>query len=239
MIVVALVFISAQFNVNHFLSNSVASLSVQSVHGNSFMAAAGLSFNQTLLWVRGVGYVVMFLAMVVEGPVITAAAAFAARLGYFNIWAVLILAILGDLTADFGYYLVGYLSRISLIEKYGRNFGLSSERMKRVEKLLKTNPIKTLAVIKLVPGLSTPGLMAVGASRMSIRKYVTTATSIILPKVILFAALGYYFGQVYDSIAHYVQGGEYLIIAAILVTLLVYWGYNKLSRLIARRIEPI
>jgi membrane protein DedA with SNARE-associated domain len=238
-VVIILVFISAQFNIGHFMASGTVSTSLQTFRDQSSMAAVGLSFDQTFSWLRGVGYVVMFLAMVAEGPLVTAAAAFAARLGYFNIWIVFVLAILGDLAADVGYYLIGYFGRTSLIEKYGHRFGLSKERMERMERLLNTSPLKTLAVFKLIPGLAPPGLMMVGTTHLPIRKYTMTTTLIILPKVILFTVLGYYFGQAYNSIARYVQGGEYLIIAAIIATLIIYWGYDKISEILARRLETV
>ena len=77
------------------------------------------SFNGTLEWVIAGGYMLMFVGMLAEGAIIAAAASFAAALGYFNIWIVFILAMLGDLVADFGLYGVGYFSRIAVVENTG------------------------------------------------------------------------------------------------------------------------
>lgn len=206
---------------------------------NSLAAAADLSFQGTVAWVKSVGYFVMFVAMLVEGPIITAAAAFGAALGYFNIWIVFILSILGDLVADLIYYAIGYFSRVAVIEKFGHRFGLSRDRMKKLEHLLHTHPTKTLLFIKLAPVLPTPGLMIVGTMKMPLGKYTTLSALIILPKVLIFMALGYYFGAAYDTIAHYAEAGEYFIIVAVAVVAAAYWAYQKGSAALSMRLQTV
>jgi membrane protein DedA with SNARE-associated domain len=227
-----------QFNSYHF-GVQTSSVSFSPQDSQNLAAVEASSFQGTVAWIQSAGYFAMFIAMLVEGPVVTAAASFAAALGFFNIWIVFILAILGDLVADFIYYAIGYFSRIAVIERYGHRFGLSEVRMKKLEHLLNTHPIKTLVFIKLAPMLSTPGLMVVGVTRMSLKEYATVCTLTTLPKVILFMLLGYYFGQAYDSISSYVQNGAYLIVFAIVATLLVYYVYQKATALISRQLAVV
>ena len=104
---------------------------------------------------------------------------------------------------------------------------------------MKTHKIKTLVVVKLLPGIAPPGLMVVGASRMSPAEYTTTCLSIILPKVLLFMALGYYFGHAYTAISAYIQNGTYFILLAVIVTLGVYYGYQKITKYISLRLETV
>ena len=226
-----------QFNADRFGAAAVSSVAVPAT--SSLAAAASLSFQDTVQWVRSAGYVAMFVAMLFEGPIITAAAAFGAALGYFDIWIVLLLSILGDLVADLVYYTIGYFSRVTVIEKFGHSFGLSRARMKKLEKLLHTHPTKTLLFIKLAPVLPTPGLMIVGTMRMPLGKYTSLSTLIILPKVLLFAALGYYFGFAYDAIASYAQAGAYFIVVAIAVIVGVYWIYQKSSEALSLRLQAV
>jgi len=224
-----------QLNAHRFADASTPQTTLE--NSNAFIAAADVSFQATVAWVKSAGYFLMFIAMLVEGPIITAAAAFGAALGYFNIWVVFMLSILGDLVADLLYYAIGHFTRLTVIEKFGHRFGLSTARMKKLEHVLHTHPIKTLLFIKLAPVLPTPGLMIVGAVRMPIAKYVMLSLLITLPKTLLFMALGYYFGAAYDAIAHYAQAGEYFIIAAIAVIVAVYWGYQKGSAAISLRLK--
>ena len=206
---------------------------------SNLASASQSSFSGVLSGVIAGGYIVMFLGMLLEGPMTTAAASFAATLGYFNIWIVFVLAILGDLVADVVYYAIGYASRIAVIEKYGHRFGLSKQKMEKIEHLLKTHPAKTLVVIKLAPLLPVPGLMMVGATHMKLSKFTTIASLIILPRVILFIALGFYFGRAYESISLYIVNAQYIVVLCAALAFIVYYGYKIFIATIARRLETI
>ncbi len=217
-----------QFNVYHYAQAQ-----------NLVVAANFTSFSGTLAFVIAGGYVLMFVGMLIEGPVVTAAAAFAAALGYFNIWIVLVLAILGDLLADMIYYGIGYFGRVHFVEKYGHHIGITTARMERLEYLIKNHPKKTLAAVKLAPMLPVPGLMMIGATRMPFKKFSTMAFVITLPKALLFMAIGYYFGRAYDSIARYVENGQYFIIVALVVIVAAFYVYKKIAARISLQLEVI
>lgn len=202
-------------------------------------AVAASGFANSLQYVITGGYLIIFIGMLVEGPVITAAASFAAALGYFNIIYIFFLAILGDLIADSAYYTIGFVGRIALVEKYGHRVGISKTRLEHLERLLLHHPGKTLVALKLIPGIATPGLMMVGVTHMHPRKFATICTSIILPKVILFMALGYYFGGMYDAIITYVDNAEYFVVFAVIATLCIYYMYSKITGLLARQLVTI
>ncbi|OGN28152.1 MAG: hypothetical protein A3A33_02245 [Candidatus Yanofskybacteria bacterium RIFCSPLOWO2_01_FULL_49_25] len=197
------------------------------------------TFSGAFEWVIAHGYFLMFLAMLIEGPIVTAAAAFASALGYFDPILVFILSILGDLVADVIYYAIGYWGRLALVERWGHRFGLSQERMERIERLLNKHAVKTLIALKLTPILPTPGLMIVGATRMPLSRYASISLLITLPKSLLFMIIGYYFGRSYDTIARYLHGGEYAILALIIVLILAYYAHKIIVTKFSQRIEKL
>ena len=202
------------------------------------MGIASPDLAMALQWVIAHGYWLMFLAMLVEGPIVTAAASFAVALGYFNIGYVLILSLLGDVVADVIYYSIGYWGRMTLVAKYGRYVGLSKERLTRIERLLEANSIKTLVALKLTPFIPTPGLMLVGVARMKLSKFTLTCLLITIPKTILFMLAGYYFGEAYGTFSRdfgYVSVG-------IVVIILIYAFYKlwlKSAATIGSKIEKL
>ena len=200
-------------------------------------AVASGEFGNTLAWVIAGGYALMFVAMVLEGPIVTAAASFAAALGFFNIGFVFLLAILGDLTGDVIYYVIGYIGRTAVIDRFGHRLGLSHAHMKRIEHLLRRHPWKAMVAIKLT--FATPGLIMVGVSRMPMRKFSMYCVAIIFPKVLIFSALGYYFGNAYNSYSKYIENAQYLILISIVCTLIAYYAYNSLSVAFSRRLQTI
>lgn len=221
------------FNFHHYAA--AKQLNTAAIAG----IARDASFDGALAWVKSSGYFLMFVAMVIEGPVITSAASFAAALGYFNIFIIFLLSIAGDLVGDYVYYGIGYFGRVKFVEKYGRHIGLTEHRMRHMERLIKKHPKKTLAAIKLAPLLPAPGLMMIGATRMSAKQYSWLTLLVTLPKTLIFMALGYYFGGVYNRFSTAFQNGEYFILAAVAITVLVFYGYKKLSATISTRLETI
>jgi membrane protein DedA with SNARE-associated domain len=183
------------------------------------------------------GYSLMFLAMLIEGPVITAAGAFLAALGYFNLWAVFGLSLLGNLLPDAAYYALGYWGREQFIDKYGRYFGLTKRKVKNIERMIHNNAVKSLVAIKLIPLLATPGLVVAGASRMKLSKYALWSLIITVPSSLFYLVLGYYFGAAYDRINHYLNIGGWLIAVVIVVVCLTLYFEKKVSRQIGEKIE--
>lgn len=187
-----------------------------------------VSFSGALQWVIAGGYFLTFLGMFMFGPIIISAAAFASALGYLNVWIIFAIAVFGDLGMDLILYAIGYFGRIGIVEKYGHRFGLSYNRMKKIENLIHSHPGKTLAAIKLAPFLPIPGLMLVGSTHMSAKKFTFINFLIALPKAVVFMAIGYYFGQIYDSLSRYVKNTEYVLLASVIAIFGIYYIYKKI-----------
>jgi membrane protein DedA with SNARE-associated domain len=166
-------------------------------------------------------YILIFLMMVIEGPMVTAAAAFAASLGYFNIYLIFFMSLMGDLVGDCLHYIIGYFSRIGVIEKYGQKIGLKADFLKRMETKLQNNLGKAMFIIKFTP-ITTPGLLTAGALKVPIRSYVFYSLIITLPRTIFFVSIGYYFGVGFEKIANYFEWGQYLFFGILVLILIIY-----------------
>lgn len=192
----------------------------------------------TLIQVHG--YWVLMLATLIEGPVATAAGAFAASIGALNLGIVILISFAGDIIADSVYFFVGRFGRKPVIDKHGHKFGLNPRRMKKIEYLLKNHFLKTLAVIKLTPMLAPPGIMLIGASKFSFRKLLLNSLVIIIPASLFFALAGYYLGLAFDSFFKYFKiARELLLVLVIVIIIIAYFLEKKVSSKIATRIEKI
>jgi membrane protein DedA with SNARE-associated domain len=196
-----------------------------------------MQFQGTLNWVIANGYFFMFVLMLVEGPVVTAAGAFAAALGYFNIWIVFILSILGNFIPDIAYYAIGYWGREKIVEKHPRIFGVSKLNMGKLEHLLKKHLGKALTIIKLVPAIATPGLIIAGVAKVPLKKYAIWNAIIILPSSLFFLIVGFYFGSLYNKLNEYFSVGTYLVVLAIIIFIVISYLYGKISQKFAEKIE--
>jgi membrane protein DedA with SNARE-associated domain len=188
-------------------------------------------------WIVGQSYTLLFIAMLIEGPVVTAAGAFAAALGALDIWAVFILSILGNLIPDVAYYAVGFWGREKFVDKYGHYIGLTKEKIEKAEKAIHKHAGKSLIAIKLIPLLATPGLVAAGIAKMDIKKFSFWCIIITIPSSLVYLAIGYYFGAAYDRLVHYLNIGGYIIAAAIAIVLLALYFQRRFTEKFAKEFE--
>jgi len=183
------------------------------------------------------GYILMFLLMLIEGPVVTAAGAFAAALGYFNIWLVLILSVLGNLLPDVIYYALGFWGRRGFVDKYGHYLKITPERVSKLEELYHKNIGKTLIIVKLAPVLATPGLIVAGVAKVPIKRFAVWSLIVTAPSSLFYLIVGYYFGAAYQKIIHYADIGGYIIVAAVAVFILLSYLQKRYGKKLGEKIQ--
>ena len=104
----------------------------------------GSDFAGVLQFLQTSGYGIMFILMLVEGPVITYIAAFAASLGIFNVFYVLILSFFGNLVGDLIFFFIGRVGKESSVQKYVHK-SINDTKMGKLKMYLERNPGKTIA----------------------------------------------------------------------------------------------
>jgi membrane protein DedA with SNARE-associated domain len=196
------------------------------------------SFSGVFTWVVAHGYPFIYLAMCIEGPTVTAAATFATTLGYFNIWIIFALSLLGDIVPDMLFYVIGYWGRIGVVKRFGHYFGLTQARIERMEKQIKEHGGKTVAILKYTPVVAMPGLILVGAMRMKFGKFLFFVVAVTLQKTILFMAIGYFFGQAYN-VGKYIKYGALVPFAIIFLYFIFVFSYKKISERIVKKYGKI
>lgn len=194
------------------------------------------TFETAFSWVVAHGYFFIFLVMCAEGPVTTAAAGFASALGYFDPVIIYILSVFGDLVPDTIYYYVGYFGRATYVKRLGEKFGFGDVRIAKTEKLFQNHYGKAMIITKLAPLISAYGSILVGYLKLSYRRFITYCTEITMTKSAIFLLVGYFFGQSY-RINEYLHNIAIFLPVAAVVLVLLYVGYNKLSALIAKKME--
>ncbi|NTU67199.1 MAG: hypothetical protein HGB08_04765 [Candidatus Moranbacteria bacterium] len=194
------------------------------------------TFQDAFSWVAAHGYFFIFLVMCIEGPVTTAAAGFAAALGYFNPVAIYALSVLGDLIPDTIYYLFGYLGQRTFVRKIGVRMGFNDSRISNTAALFEKHFGKTMVISKLTPVVSTYGSILAGYLKLSYKKFIFYCAEITFTKSAIFLLLGYYFGRSY-RINEYLHNIAIALPIGAAIMVLIYVGYNKLSAMLAKRLE--
>ena len=189
------------------------------------------SFNDLLFFTQSHCYFLIFLIMVVEGPIITAAAAFASSLGYFNLWIILFLSFLGDFTGDMAIYLFGRYGRKKFVYERGSFFGIKTEKLKGIESHFENHFGKTLYLSKMTP-LAVPTIFLAGMSHVPVKKFALWSFLSGVHNMIVFAGIGYFFGSAAGLILGIYKHVGWYIVAFVIIVAFVY----LLGKFISKRI---
>jgi len=174
------------------------------------------------------GYLLLFLLMVIEGPVVTSVAGFAASLGYIDLFLVIVLAFFGNLIPDTLLFLIGKIGRKKIILKLVYKLGLNTSRIKRIENILMKHSIKALIFIKISPLLPLPGLILAGFVKMPLRKFILIDAIYNILAAIIFTLIGFYFGLTIGTILKYFRIGQYALLVLIPLVFFFYFMYKKI-----------
>ncbi len=190
---------------------------------------SNITFIALVSWVIAHGYFLFFVAAFLEGPLVTAAAGVAASLGYFSLTVIILLSIAADLVADLFFYTLGYFGGRPILEKYGSFVGLTKERLEKMEKILNRHMGKAVVFFKLSPLIPVPGIVLVGTSRASLKRFVTVALSVTIPKTLFFALLGFYTGKAYNYLSGTIVSARNATFILGFIFVAAYYTYKKLS----------
>jgi len=191
------------------------------------------SFSVILPWILTSSYLMIFGAIIIGGPIFISAAAFAAALGYLNVYIIFSLAFFGELAVDVALYFIGRISRSGVVEKFGHYFGLTDLRILRIEKLLHKHTWKVLFIIKYSPVIPVPGFVLTGAAKLKFKKFFYILFALSLPKAVFFTVIGYFFGQAYNSLTNYFYYGQYFIVVVVILFIIINYLFSRFSKKIS------
>lgn len=140
-------------------------------------------------------YLLVFLLVLLEGPVATLAAAALAGAGRLNPWAVFITAGAGNLTADGLWYLIGYAGHMDTVRKHLPGFKRFDPQIRAVKKRLQKDGVKLLVLSKITFGIvAIPILIGAGMAKVPWRRLLAAAAAcqVVLGGAMVLA--GYYLG---------------------------------------------
>lgn len=171
---------------------------------------------QVLQYIKAFGYPSLFLIMVIEGPIITVIGAFLASLGFFNIWLIFSLSLLGDLVGDILLYVLGYWGGSRILSRAEKWFKINSTTMEKLRRLFTLRGQKTIFYVKSTTGLCWITFILAGTLRMNFRTflYASFLGGIVWSGFLVVS--GYFFGYAFEKI------NAYLKYAGIFIVLLVF-----------------
>lgn len=148
-------------------------------------------------------YLILFLGVVVEGPILMVVSGFLLRLDVLAFWPTYLAILLGDLTGDVIWYYVGHFVAEPFLRKFGKYFGVNAENLQSAKDLFQKHHLRILFISKITLGLgvSLATLISAGASHVPFGRYmkINLLGEIFLAFGLL--AIGYFFGHIYSSLS--------------------------------------
>lgn len=178
-------------------------------------------------------YVLLFVGMVVEGPILTIMSGFLASPAGGVVLSLPILyfvVVLSDITGDTIYYLIGHFGRRTFLKTLILRWRGRGEDLAFLEKYFQKHGGKTLLAAKVTHGIGWPILIAAGSARMPYKRFIAINTVVSLFKSAVLLSAGYFCGESYVVISRYVSyGGLIMTLIFIPIFLLVWRGFLSKS----------
>ncbi|MFA5925433.1 MAG: DedA family protein [Parcubacteria group bacterium] len=173
------------------------------------------------------GYPAMLIFMIIEGPIVTIIAAFLASMGYFNIFAVFGLSVLGDVVGDIILYTIGYFGGQRIIGKAQRFLKIKDSVVDKLKQKFHENSGRIIFYVKSTTGLSYITFITAGSLRMKLSKFVTFSILGGLVWSSFLVIIGYFFGYAADKISEYIKYAGVAVFAGAVIFFIGLTLYKK------------
>jgi membrane protein DedA with SNARE-associated domain len=176
----------------------------------------------------GWSYVLLWLVVIVEGPVATLLGAAAASAGFMRLGLVFVTAILGNFTADVLWYLLGYAGKLEWLLRYGRWLGVRRHHLERLQQSMREHAFKIMLSVKLTNAFTIPSLIAAGLARIPWKRWIP---AFLIGQCIWTGTLvliGYYAAESIKQVQEDIRYG--VLVASLLFLLVILWLARRTLR---------
>lgn len=116
-------------------------------------------------------YVALSVLVLVEGPIVTLLGAAASSAGFMDPFLVFVAAGVGNLTADFLWYGLGYLGKADWLVDNGGWLDLRRAHIRRLTRDMNQHARKLILLAKLTVSVSVPVLIATGVAKVPLKRW--------------------------------------------------------------------
>lgn len=180
--------------------------------------------NYILDLIDNLGYLGMFLGMVLEAVIIIIPSEFILATGgilaskkIFNFWITFLVGLLGSVFCAILIYIMGYYGGRPFIKKYGKYFFMKEEDIDKSDSWYNKYGLLAAAIGRNIPIVRTLVSLPIGIARLSFPKFVIYTTLGSIPWTFVFVYFGYSVGNNWTILKTYVDRLKVPIIILLLV----------------------
>jgi membrane protein DedA with SNARE-associated domain len=172
-------------------------------------------------------YIMLGLLAMTEGPFATLAGGVATSNGLLLPVPAYLSVVVGNLTADMGWYALGRFSKPEWLTRFVQKRGVDTRRIDRLAREIRLHAPRLLFFSKLTVGFPIPTLVATGLSRVPIRRWVGMLILGELIKSAVLVSIGYLYARAVMQASHGVQVVLWIITAGIITAGLIWYKRRK------------
>jgi membrane protein DedA with SNARE-associated domain len=181
--------------------------------------------------INDLGYPGIFLLLVagsaaipVSSEAVMLFAGFDVYKGHFELLAIIIVGVAGDLVGASLAYSIGYFGRIELLQRHGAKIHITPERLAQAERWFARHGNKAVPICRVLPLVRAYMSFPAGVARMPYPRFLALSALGGVPWIVFWGVLGRAIGSHYHSVQnnlHYVDIAAVVLIAAAIVYLVI------------------
>lgn len=168
-------------------------------------------------------YGLIFLAVVVEGPLVTMAVGLLLTQKFLNPFIAYTIILTAELLSDTLYYSLGRWGKKKVAARFLKQGKQSPERPDRLKKIFAKHPGKTLFIGKMTHLAGVPTLISAGMAQVPFWLFMFFETLATVPKSFILLLVGFYIGQSITTINTYATYGTFFVTGSIILLSILYF----------------
>jgi len=164
------------------------------------------------------GYIGIFVGTFLEGETTVLLGGIFSKLGYMNIYKVILFAFLGTFAGDFTFFALG--------KKFGRNmidrYEFLSSKVPIADKIIKKHGNFIIFIIRFLVGIRAVILILLGCTNIRISKFLFFSIANSILWSIAVSIIGYVFGKVVYIFVKDMKHYEWHILSGIILLIIIF-----------------
>lgn len=171
------------------------------------------------------GYIIIFLGMMIEGDIFLFTAGFLVNRGYFAIDMALLAVFSGTLIGDNLWYVFG-----EVIKENSFFSRFITRLTKPFDEHLRVRTFRTLLITKFAYGVHRPTLFRAGMLRLPFKKFIEGDIIAIVLWIFFIGGLGYLSSVSFILIKHYLRYTELTLLFGLILFILISHLVSHISK---------
>ena len=170
------------------------------------------------------------MGILIPSEAISPFAGYLVSQGQMGFFAAVAAGVLGNLVGSWVAYFIGLWGGRELWFQYGRYVGVRAHHLKVAEKWFDRYGEFTVFISRCLPVVRTFISFPAGAARMNLAKFSFYTFIGCVPWVFALTYFGYYLGENWDEVGHFLHYLDYAVALAVLAGTLYFFLRWRLSR---------